>query len=112
MIPSVTYGLIYTVPFKSIKDNSFLIEIYKRDYMGTSTELIGSVSPFVITIEDADFVYEPLRFSNAKLTLVGNDYLRGLFSVDYQQYKVVLKSDKIIWSGLSSLKFTLKTTQT
>ena len=99
MIPSVTYGLIYTVPFKSIKDNSFLIEIYKRDYTGTSTELIGSVSPFVITIEDADFVYEPLRFSNAKLTLVGNDYLRGLFSVDYQQYKVVLKSDKIIWSG-------------
>ena len=99
MIPSVTYGLIYTVPFKSIKDNSFLIEIYKRDYTGTSTELIGSVSPFVITIEDADFIYEPLRFSNAKLTLVGNDYLRGLFSVDYQQYKVVLKSDKIIWSG-------------
>ena len=99
MIPSVTYGLIYTVPFKSIKDNSFLIEIYKRDYAGTSTELIGSVSPFVITIEDADFIYEPLRFSNAKLTLVGNDYLRGLFSVDYQQYKVVLKSDKIIWSG-------------
>ena len=99
MIPSVTYGLIYTVPFKSIKDNSFLIEIYKRDYTGISTELIGSVSPFVITIEDADFIYEPLRFSNAKLTLVGNDYLRGLFSVDYQQYKVVLKSDKIIWSG-------------
>lgn len=99
MIPTVTYGLIYTVPFKSIKDNSFLIEIYKRDYVGTSTELIGSVSPFVITIEDADFVYEPLRFSNAKLTLVGNDYLRGLFSVDYQQYKVVLRSDKIIWSG-------------
>lgn len=99
MIPSVTYGLIYTVPFKSIKDNSFLIEIYKRDYTGNSTELIGSVSPFVITIEDADFIYEPLRFSNAKLTLVGNDYLRGLFSVDYQQYKVVLKSDKIIWSG-------------
>lgn len=99
MIPSVTYGLIYTVPFKSIKDNSFLIEIYKRDYTGTSTELIGSVSPFVITIEDADFIYEPLRLSNAKLTLVGNDYLRGLFSVDYQQYKVVLKSDKIIWSG-------------
>ena len=52
MIPTVTYGLIYTVPFKSIKDNSFLIEIYKRDYTGISTELIGSVSPFVITIED------------------------------------------------------------
>ena len=65
MIPSVTYGLIYTVPFKSIKDNSFLIEIYKRDYVGNSTELTGSVSPFVITIEDADFIYEPLRFSKA-----------------------------------------------
>ena len=59
MIPTVTYGLIYTVPFKSIKDNSFLIEIYKRDYTGTSTELIGSVSPFVITIEDADLLGHP-----------------------------------------------------
>lgn len=43
----VNYGTIYTLPFKSRKEVSYLIEIQKENYEGKSTELVGSGnSPF------------------------------------------------------------------
>ena len=52
----VNYGTIYTLPFKSRKEVSYLIEIQKENYEGKSTELVGSGnSPFSVIIEDEDF---------------------------------------------------------
>ena len=60
----VNYRTIYTLPFKSRKEVSYLIEIQKENYEGKSTELVGSGnSPFSVTIEDEDFLYTPTRFS-------------------------------------------------
>lgn len=43
----VNYRTIYTLPFKSRKEVSYLIEIQKENYEGKSTELVGSGnSPF------------------------------------------------------------------
>ena len=53
----VNYGTIYTLPFKSRKEVSYLIEIQKENYEGKSTELVGSGnSPFSVIIEDEAFL--------------------------------------------------------
>lgn len=59
----VNYGTIYTLPFKSRKEVSYLIEIQKENYEGKSTELVGSGnSPFSVIIEDEDFYMYRLAF--------------------------------------------------
>jgi len=59
----VNYGTIYTLPFKSRKEVSYLIEIQKENYEGKSTELVGSGnSPFSVIIEDEDFLYTDSLF--------------------------------------------------
>lgn len=97
----VNYGTIYTLPFKSRKEVSYLIEIQKENYYGKSMELVGSGdSPFSVSIEDEDFLYTPTRFSTATIRIVGSDYLQSLFSTAYQQYRVIFKrNDTIIWCG-------------
>mgnify|MGYP000787621320 FL=1 len=89
----VNYGTIYTLPFKSRKEVSYLIEIQKENYEGKSTELVGSGnSPFSVIIEDEDFLYAPTRFSSASIRIVGGDYLQNLYSTGYQQYRVLCLS--------------------
>lgn len=97
----VNYGTIYTLPFKSRKEVSYLIEIQKENYEGKSTELVGSGnSPFSVIIEDEDFLYTPTRFSSASIRIVGGDYLQNLYSTGYQQYRVLCKrGNDIIWTG-------------
>lgn len=97
----VNYGTIYSLPFKSRKEVSYLIEIQKENYEGKSTELKGSGnSPFFVTIDEEDFLYTPTRFSSAAIRIVGGDYLQNLYSTGYQQYRVVFKREgDIIWSG-------------
>lgn len=97
----VNYGTIYTLPFKSRKEVSYLIEIQKENYEGKSTELVGSGnSPFSVIIEDEDFLYAPTRFSSASIRIVGGDYLQNLYSTGYQQYRVLCKrGNDIIWTG-------------
>jgi hypothetical protein len=99
----MSYGLIYTIPFKSRLNNSFQINIEKDGYSGSSTELQGSGDEVFITDidePDNDFRYYPIIASTAKIKLVGNDYLQGLYSNDYQEYRVTLYKDStIIWCG-------------
>lgn len=96
----MSYGLIYTVPFANMDNIPCVVEIEKEDYTGISTELIAGETPFVIDIDNEEFLYTPTRFSTAKLTIVGNDYLRSLFSTAYRQYRVTLKvGDIVTWCG-------------
>lgn len=97
----VNYGTIYTLPFKSRKEVSYLIEIQKENYEGKSTELVGSGnSPFSVIIKDEDFLYTPTRFSSASIRIIGGDYLQNLYSTGYQQYRVLFKRENsIIWTG-------------
>ena len=97
----VNYGTIYTLPFKSRKEVSYLIEIQKENYTGDSVDLVGSgSSPFSVSIEDEDFLYIPTRFSKAVIRVVGGDYLQSLYSTGYQQYRVNFKRENnIVWTG-------------
>ena len=95
-----TYHLIYTVPFKSIDGESFVVEILEDGGSGSSVELTGGIPPFTVEINDDNFLYAPSRLSGATLKLVGSDYLQRLFSTEYQKFKVNLKKNNtIVWTG-------------
>ena len=102
-----TYGTIYTLPFKSRRNKSYIVEIQKEGYTGRVAELTGSGdAPFSIEIADDNFLYVPIRFSTATIKVVGNDYLQSLYSTGYQQYRVNLKQgDTIVWTGISGKKY-------
>lgn len=97
----MNYGTIYTLPFRSRKGDSCLVEIQKEDYTGQVTELTGSgEAPFSIEIADDDFLYVPVRFSTATIRVVGTDYLQSLYSTGYRQYRVIFKRSGIVmWCG-------------
>lgn len=42
----MSYGLIYTIPFASLRNKSCIIEIEKEGYVGAPTELVGAGNPF------------------------------------------------------------------
>lgn len=96
----MSYGLIYTVPFATLDNIPCVVEIEKDGYEGESTELTPGVTPFTIDINSEDFLYTPIRFSTAKLQIVGSDYLQSLFSTAYREYRVTLIKDGVItWCG-------------
>lgn len=96
----MSYKLIYTIPFASLKNEACVIEIEKEGYAGEPVELLGGNSPFTVSIDDTDFLYIPSRLSTANIRVVGNDYLQSLFSTAYQQYRVTFKRDgAVIWCG-------------
>lgn len=96
----MAYGLCYKLPFKDLKDQDYTVEIEKNGYTGVVTELTGSDTPFTISIDDEDFLYTPLRFSTAKIGIVGSDYLQDLFSTQYQMFRVtLLKDSEPVWCG-------------
>lgn len=97
----VNYKTIYTLPFKSRKGVDYLIDIQNENYDGESFELTGSgESPFSVEIESEDFLYTPIRFSTATIRVVGDDYLRQLYSTAYQQYRVTFKRNGVVaWCG-------------
>ena len=64
----MSYGTIYTLPFRSRKEDVCLVEIQKEGYTGRVIELTGSgEAPFSVEIADDDFLYTPVRFSTAAI---------------------------------------------
>lgn len=96
----MSYGLMYTVPFADISNIPCVVEIEKEGYIGTPTELVGGSSPFVVKIDDEEFMYVPTRFSDATIRVVGGDSLQSLFATGYQEYRVTFKKNSLVrWCG-------------
>lgn len=96
----MSYGLIYTLPFAALDGTAYVVEIEKEGYTGQPEELTGGESPFTVEINDEEFLYTPVRFSTAKLKIVGGDQFQKLFSTGYKQYRVTLKSGETVrWCG-------------
>ncbi|MDR2919686.1 MAG: hypothetical protein LBV72_10035 [Tannerella sp.] len=94
------YGTLYTIPFKSLSNISYKVEILRKDYTGSSKELDGGDDVFEVNTDDEEFLYNPLRLSGATLKIVGSDYLQSLFSTSARKHKVNLKRENdIIWTG-------------
>lgn len=96
----MSYGLAYTLPFRSIDGRDYRVEIERDGFTGEAVELKGQSSPFTVEIGDEEFVYTPTRFSTATLHLFGSDYLQDLFSTDYRAHRVTLyEDDAVVWCG-------------
>ena len=96
----MSYGLKYVLNIKSLKERDLRIEILLSGYLGSVQELTGGVDAFQVHIDDEDFLYTPLKLSTAKLSIIGEDYLRELYSTSYQQWKVrVYRDNALVWSG-------------
>lgn len=94
------YNLIYTVPFTNVDGEALTVQILEDGGTGLPVELTGGTPPFVVDVNDEDFLYTPTRFSGATLKLVGSDYLQRLFSTQYQKFKVnLIKGSSVIWTG-------------
>lgn len=94
------YNVIYNIPFTNVDGESFNVQILEDGGSGSPVELTGGTSPFIVEYNNEDFLYTPTRFSGATLKLVGSDYLQGLFSTQYQKFKVnLVKAGSIIWTG-------------
>lgn len=97
------YKLIYTVPFMNVDGEALIVHILEDGGNSASVELTGGTPPFIVDVNDEDFLYTPTRFSGATLKLVGSDYLQKLFSTQYQKFKVnLVKEGSIIWTGFIS----------
>lgn len=94
------YNLIYKIPFTNVDGESFEVQILEDGGTNSPVTLTGGTPPFIIDIDDDDFLYTPTRFSGATLKLVGSDYLQSLFSTAHQNFKVnLVKSGSVIWTG-------------
>ncbi|MFT0318906.1 hypothetical protein ACMSEZ_05285 [Bacteroides thetaiotaomicron] len=92
----------YYIPFKSVDENEYRIDIEQNSMMDAK-ELIGTSTSFIVNIDDDDFLYKPHKFSTATISVAGSDYLQSLFSESYQDFRVNLyKNNKLVWTGFIS----------
>lgn len=93
-------GQRYRLPFKDNKNRSYEVRVYIEGYSGPVTELTGSREAFVVEGTDEDFIYEPIRTSSATMTVLSNELLLDLFSINNQYAPVKLyKGNKLMWTG-------------
>ncbi len=94
------HSLKYIIPFKTLLNNSVEVHFLLRDYKGSPVELVGSGEPLTLSFDDEDFLYTPIRTSSCKISIIGNDYLQELFSIDYTQWKInIYRNKSLVWTG-------------
>ena len=95
----MSYGLKYTVPFKTISEKACVVQIEVRDYTGASYELIAGGTPFLIDTDRGDLL-TPIRASSATLAVYGSCYLQDLYTSDPQGIRItLLKEGQVEWIG-------------
>ena len=95
----MSYGLKYTIPFKTISEVSCVINIEVKDFVGTPTELIAGATPIRIDTDTAD-VLTPIRSSSATIEVFGSDYLQDIYTNDPQGIKVSYYKNSVLqWVG-------------
>lgn len=90
----------YTGQFKNIDNTLYQVDIYTNG-AGT-TELTFGSDPFVITYNDGDTIYKPIKMSNATCSVLSTDYMFDIYTSTIQGVKMVLTnvdSNKIDWVG-------------
>lgn len=93
-------GLRYRIPFRDFNNTAYVVEVYRGDYTGESTELVGAPSCFVVSGEDEDFIYTPVRATTATLSVKDSGLLLDLYSINNQYAPVKLYREGVLeWTG-------------
>ena len=93
-------GLRYRIPFRDYNDTAYVVEVYRGDYTGEPTELVGAPSCFVVSGTDDDFMYVPVRGTTATLRVMDSALLLDLYSINNQYAPVKLYKEGVLeWTG-------------
>lgn len=93
-------GLRYRIPFRDYNDTAYVVEVYRGDYTGEPTELVGAPSCFVVSGTDDDFMYVPVRGTTATLRVKDSELLLDIYSINNQYAPVKLYKEGVLeWTG-------------
>lgn len=95
----MSYGLKYTVPFKTISEVGCAVNIEEKGFIGQPVELTAGATPFTIDTDTGDLL-TPVRGSGATIQVFGSDYLQDLYTSDPQGVRVTLLVGGVVkWLG-------------
>ena len=93
-------GLRYRIPFVDSKNTEYEVQIFRADYNGETKELRGASSCFVVSGNDDDFMYTPVRASSATIRVLDSELLLDLYSINNQYAAVKLFRNGLLeWTG-------------
>jgi hypothetical protein len=95
------YQLIYQCLFDSLKSEHYTLQILKKDYTGTATNVKGGATP-VLHDWQTDDPKAPVKGSSLSITLIneGSLPLESFYSIDDDTFKVVLLwNDQSLFEG-------------
>ncbi len=95
----MSYGLKYTIPFKTISEVTCEIQLSEKDFVGEPVELLAGADPIRIDKDKSDILY-PVRSSGATIQVFGSDYLQDIYTSDPQGIQVKRIVDGAVkWMG-------------
>jgi hypothetical protein len=85
-----TYGVKYELFFQDVEERRLKVEILKKGYTGSVSELVGTDNPVEIIWSGDDDIYSPIIGSRCKLNLFATDdtNYEDFFRGDEREYKV------------------------
>jgi hypothetical protein len=101
----MAYALKYQIPFLSRKNETFLINLLLKDYIGTITTLIGAPDPFLLNYESGDnAIINPIRASECTVNFYNDSAipLTTFYSEDDEVWKIEFyrqTGNQLLWSG-------------
>ena len=93
----MAYGLRFTIPFRDVDNFANVVEIYQDGFAGSSTELIATDSPAVLTYEreDNEDVTSPVMSSILSISFYSseNTSLQSFYAEGDRDFLVIHKFD-------------------
>jgi hypothetical protein len=100
---AVVYGKRYTLAFDSVDGVDYTLDVYKKNYEGTVTDVIGGASPAIIEYSDnGNDKYESIKGSKCSIELQSETNFQFLdfFSSDEREHRIdLLKEGVLFWRG-------------
>ena len=98
------YGLRFTIPFKDVDNFANVVEIYQDGFVGTSTELIATEAPAVLTYEreDNEDITSPIMSSTLSISFYSteNTDFQSFYSEGDRDFLVVHKFEgNVVFKG-------------
>lgn len=95
-------ALKYTIPFASLDNTQYVVNVYVEGFTGTSTTMTGAADPFTTSEKnDKEWLTVPVRTQTGYLRVVcGEDEWRGLIPANATSHYVELKKgNDVMWFG-------------
>ena len=93
----MAYGLRFTIPFRDVDNFANVVEIYQEGFVGTSTELIATDAPAVLTYEreDNEDITSPIMSSTLSIGFYSteNTDFTSFYSEGDRDFLVIHKFD-------------------